>query len=194
MANSTNALDDHTRAFLQMEYGVLRGELIKRVEFRQRLIEITLIAAGAILALKPLGSAYGRVLLGYPVLVMFLAAGWLHQDLRVRRLATYVRTCIEPAFQRRTDGDAAAVGYETWATQNNDGKDAYIGNLANIFMFIAVQVLFLLLGTYSLITDGGGVVDLEVAVTLIVTLATAIILVFYRQWRPTWKIPMRSPR
>ncbi len=45
------------RAFLQPEYSIRPGEPIKQVECRQRLIEITLISAGATLGLKPLGPA-----------------------------------------------------------------------------------------------------------------------------------------
>jgi len=49
--------NDHMRAFLQPEYSIRPGEPIKQVECRQRLIEITLISAGATLGLKPLGPA-----------------------------------------------------------------------------------------------------------------------------------------
>ena len=184
MANEVTEPNDHTRAFLQMEYGILRGELIKRVEFRQRLLEITLVSAAAILAINLSGTAFGRVLLGYPILVMFLAAGWLHQDLRVRRLATYVRTRIEPEFRRLDRGEVSDVGYETWATMNDDGRDAYIGNAASIFMFITIQVSFFILGSVSLLdADDRRLTDiLLLIISSIATLATAILLPFYRQW------------
>src|SRR4051812_7608374 len=106
--------DDHVRAFLQLEYTTLRGELIKRVESRQRLLEITLVSAAAVLTINLTGPEWSRVLLAFPILVMFLAFGWLHHDLRLQRLATYVKTQIEPAFQRQSTSPFGPVGYETW--------------------------------------------------------------------------------
>jgi len=50
MIGNVSTDNDHIRAFLQMEYTALRGELIKRVELWQRFLAITMDSAGAILA------------------------------------------------------------------------------------------------------------------------------------------------
>ena len=80
--------NDHVREFLKLEYATLRGELIKRVEFRQRLLEIAVVSAGVILALNLTWDQYPIILLAYPILVMFLGLGWMHHDQRLQKLAT----------------------------------------------------------------------------------------------------------
>jgi hypothetical protein len=105
--------NDHFRAFLQMEYTTLRGELIKRLEFKQRLLEITLVSAAAILTINVTGAEFSRVLLAYPILVMFLALVWVHHDSRLQDLASYIKERIEPAFQQLVDSETDLVGYET---------------------------------------------------------------------------------
>jgi hypothetical protein len=138
---------DHVRTFLQTEYTVLRGELIKRVELNQRLLEITLASAAAILTLNSTQeSGFARVLLAYPILVMFLAFAWLHNDLRLRRLASYVKMQIEPAFQRQPNGPANRIGYESWLETHPYPHEGRIGGMSSIALFIIVQLLVFLLG------------------------------------------------
>ena len=87
-----------TAEFLKLEYTTLRGELAKRIEARQRILEITLGSAGAILAVYGTGADITQVLLAYPILVLLLAANWLHNGLAVKRLASYLRMEVEPRF------------------------------------------------------------------------------------------------
>ena len=102
--------NDETLAFLQAEYTALRNEVIRRIELGQRVLEITLVSAAAILTINLTGTEFARVLLAYPVLVMFLAFAGLHNALQVRILATYIMTEIEPRFRWRRDGEEIPIG------------------------------------------------------------------------------------
>ena len=55
--------NDETLAFLQAEYTSLRSEIVKRLELGQRLLEITLVSAAAILAINLTGDEFARFLL-----------------------------------------------------------------------------------------------------------------------------------
>ena len=77
---------------LQMEYGTLRNETLRRIEMRQRFTAITLAFAGAFLGI---GATDGVVALVYPPLAVFMAMGWAQNELRIRELSTYIRESLE---------------------------------------------------------------------------------------------------
>ena len=79
-------------AKLAIEYGALRAEVLKRIELRQQFASITLAIAGIFLSI---GVTTDTVVLVYPLLVVFLATGWAHNDWRISEASIYIRECIE---------------------------------------------------------------------------------------------------
>jgi hypothetical protein len=153
MTDTAQDGNDETLAFLQAEYTSLRGEMVKRLELGSRLLEITLVSAAAILTINFTGTEFARVLLAYPVLVMFLAFAGLHSGLQVRILATYIKTEIEPRFRWRHNGEDAAVGYEAWLAAHAPREEQRLGIFSSIFMFIGTQVLVFSLGVVEAVTE-----------------------------------------
>jgi hypothetical protein len=177
--------NDETLAFLRAEYTALRGEMVKRLELGSRLLEITLVSAAAILTINLTGTEFARVLLAYPVLVMFLAFAGLHSGLQVRILAAYIRTEIEPRFRWRRDGEDAAVGYEAWLVAHAPREEQRLGIFSSIFMFIGTQVLVFSLGVVEAVT-GTRVhpVDMVlIIVGVVVIVVTAAVLFGYLGYR-----------
>ena len=74
--------------FLLAEYDALRGEILKRSEIQHQLLSFSLAALGALMAvgLKDSPSA----LLAYPILVLFLAVGWVYNDLQIAQIGLYI--------------------------------------------------------------------------------------------------------
>ena len=182
--NATNG-NDETRAFLQAEYTALRSEFVKRVELGQRLLEITLVSAAAILTINLTGAEFARVLLAYPVLVMFLAFAGLHHGLQVRILATYIKTEIEPRFRWRHDGVDAAVGYEAWLVAHAPREEQRLGIFSSIFMFTGTQVLVFSIGAVDAVT-GTRVHPVDIVliiVGVVVIVVTAAVLYGYLGYR-----------
>ena len=68
-----NAVDS-ANPLVAAEYKALRDEILKRVEFRYQLLNITLISAGTLLG-AGLNANSAPVLLVYPILAAFLAGG-----------------------------------------------------------------------------------------------------------------------
>lgn len=82
-------------AFALAEYSALRDEILKRIDLQQQILSITFVAASLMLSL---GAQYvGRpiILLLYPILAWFLAAGWVQHNLRVQRASPYLQEEIE---------------------------------------------------------------------------------------------------
>jgi hypothetical protein len=181
MADRAKNGNDETLAFLQAEHTALRSEMIKRVELGQRLLEITLVSAAAILTINLTGTEFARVLLGYPVLVMFLAFAGLHNALQVRILATYIKTEIEPRFRWRHDGEDASVGHEAWLVAHAPRQEQRLGIFSSIFMFTGTQVLVFSLGVVEAVT-GTRVHPVDIVliiVGVVVIFATAAVLFGY---------------
>ena len=175
--------NDLVREFLKLEYTTLRGELIKRVELRQRLLEIAVISAGAILALNLTWDQYPLILLAYPIVVMFLGLVWMHHDLRLQNLGTYIRWQIESEFQRSSNAPENPVGYETWLDHDRTRKEGRIGGMSNIAVFLMSQLLVFAVG---LISAGAKVskVSIEAGAFFLGFAAiyvTAMLLLFYRR-------------
>jgi hypothetical protein len=86
------ALSSHL--FLE-QYRSLRDEIDRRVDSRQQILYLTLLAASTFLAFGvQMGTSY-LVLLFYPVLALFLAALWSHNDLRIGQINYFIRTELE---------------------------------------------------------------------------------------------------
>jgi hypothetical protein len=175
--------ENHVREFLKLEYTALRGELIKRVEFRQRLLEIAVVSAGAILALNLTWDQYPLILLAYPIVVMFLGLGWMHHDQRLQKLATYIRMRIEPEFQRQSDAESDPVGYETWLDQDRARQEGRIGGMSSIAVFLMSQLLVFAVGWASAGSKIGE--SLAEAITFSLGFSaiyvTAMLLLFYQR-------------
>lgn len=83
-------VDNTPIALITAEYATLREETIKRIELGHQLIALTLVVVGAFLSVGLQPGISASVLLVYPLLAMFLAAGWAHNDLRVRQITAYI--------------------------------------------------------------------------------------------------------
>jgi hypothetical protein len=179
--------DDENRVheFLKLEYTTLRGELIKRVEFRQRFLEIAVVSAGAILALNLTWDQYPLILLAYPIVVMFLGLGWMHHDQRLQKLATYIRLRIEPEFQRHSNTESDPVGYETWLDQDRERQEGRIGGMSSIAVFLMSQSLVFAVGWASAGSKIAESLAEAIAFSLgfSVIYVTAMFLLFYQRLR-----------
>ena len=85
------------------EYSALRAEILKRLEFQNQIKSLTLVSAG-VLTTVALEVNDPTILLGFPILVFFLAMDWAENNQGILRLATYIQTL------------ETRQGYEGWET------------------------------------------------------------------------------
>ncbi len=94
MDSPTKLLLSNGLSGVELEYALLREEMLRRSAERQQVLSITLTLGGAFLGL---GWGSGAVaLLLYPPLAALLAAGWAQNEIRARRLNIYIRDYLEP--------------------------------------------------------------------------------------------------
>jgi hypothetical protein len=104
MSTSPNAPTDAERHGMEMEYNILKNEMLRRIEMRQQIVAVTLTLAGALLSVGL--STTAPVALIYPLLSMFLGLGWAQNDFRIRQSARYIRENLE-------GGKIPGLNYET---------------------------------------------------------------------------------
>jgi hypothetical protein len=77
------------------EYQTLRDDILKRIEFRYQLINLLLIIAGTFYTLGLQPNIPSSVLLIYPILALFLTAGWAHNGVVMVKIGDYLRKELE---------------------------------------------------------------------------------------------------
>lgn len=92
----TRFMSAELRSEILAEYSTLRDELLKRVEMRDQVLTFTLVVAGTFLTFGVQMVSTALVLLLYPILVVFLAVLWTHNDVRIGEIGEYIRKNIEP--------------------------------------------------------------------------------------------------
>jgi hypothetical protein len=128
--------------FLLAEYKELRGEILKRSEFQHQLISIALVALGGLAAvgLKDSPSA----LLAYPMLVLFLAAGWTSNGIQISQIGIYIRYRIE----KRLVGPDGAWEHRAIVSGTASKKIGALHKLATRGILLGSE--FLAIGLYLL--------------------------------------------
>jgi len=130
---------DPTNPLVAAEYKALRDEILKRVEFRYQLLNLTLISAGTLLG-AGLNANSAPVLLVYPIVAAFLAAGWAHNGEAITSMVKYVREELEETH--------TGLGWETYLLKHPDRHFIYrgLGLIYAAGIFLTTQFIALMLG------------------------------------------------
>jgi len=89
--NSEQSSDRDYQTQILAEYNALRSEIIHRMGVRHQIVAFSVVVLSAVLAF----DAQPNTLVAYPILGLFLALGWAHNDFRIGEIGEYVRTHIE---------------------------------------------------------------------------------------------------
>ncbi|MCF8042783.1 MAG: hypothetical protein K9L20_11820 [Desulfarculaceae bacterium] len=133
---------NETIEVLLEEYRTLSAEILKRVEFQQRLMNYELITAGAILSILiqiALSSELsGKVLSAVkyfmvlaPYIFLFFSWSFSRHDLMIIELAKYKELVIKPAI-RRLVGSAEVLAYEEYLSIFRQERHKKYGVLVKI--------------------------------------------------------------
>ena len=140
MSAKPNLPIDPANPLVAAEYKALRDEMLSRISFRYQLLNLTLISAGTLLATGVHADVSAAVLLVYPILAAFLAAGWVHNGQTVIPLARYIRDELEMKY--------GSLGWESYLHTHADHRFLYegLGLLYAGGIFLSTQLVSLILG------------------------------------------------
>lgn len=131
---------DQLHPLIAAEYKALRDELLKRIEFRYQIINLTLVSAGTLLAAGTRDGVSASVLLVYPLVAAFLASGWTHNGDAIIPIARYIREELEVKI--------VGSGWESYLSRHPDRRFLYedLGVIYAAGIFLSTQLIALTLG------------------------------------------------
>ncbi len=117
------------------EYQALREEILKRVELRYQLLNILMTAAAGFLAFGSQEQIPSTVLLVYPLMALFLTAGWVHNGHTIEHIAGYLREQMEQVVP--------GLHWETYVEQRIHRKSPFrqLGTVATSGLVLTTQLL-----------------------------------------------------
>ncbi|HEX6372040.1 MAG TPA: hypothetical protein VF006_24155 [Longimicrobium sp.] len=122
------------------EYKTLREETLKRVEIRNQIINLALIATGALLTVGAGQNGPRTALLVYPVIGLFFAAGYCYNYILLVEIGRYLREVLEGAGDTKKRKVAMK-----WATELKPRHDRFrwIDYAFSFGPFVGTQVLMM---------------------------------------------------
>lgn len=132
-------IDDTT--FAVAEFTCLRDEILKRIEFQNQIVNLTLVIAGSVVSFA-FGLTNGAIILPiYPLISFGLAASWEQHNRRIRQLGVYIRENLET----RT-----STGWEKYrvASKLERTRTASYARVTFIFTQVGIILISILLSNY----------------------------------------------
>jgi len=109
-------------ALVLSEYAVLHSEIEKRIELRQQLLLGLFVVAGTLLSLGVGNVVSGEITLIYPLIALFIAQAWAHNDRKIGDIGTYIFFEVEEKYHfsgwethRKRLHVASHQGKQVWA-------------------------------------------------------------------------------
>jgi hypothetical protein len=137
-----------------MEFSCLRDEYLRRMEMKQKIVELTITIAAAIFGIALTKEASPSLSLIYPPIATFLALGWILQNDVLIMIAKYIREKLEPK-----DG---SLGWEKQRLQErkeiiNSGRRWRYAAVSHIGVFIFSEIMAIFIGITKITNDHGWV-------------------------------------
>ena len=164
------------------QYHSLREEIIQRVQARQQMWYVLLLVAGTFLTIGVQPGIASWTILLYPLIALFFAVNWSHNDTRIDQITWYIHHEIEEPFQFR--------GWETYRTQKfrREWRRKQIFHPLALApglltfsargVFLTTQLLSIGIGIMRLVQSGMIVMALlSLLIDLIATVATYFLLI-----------------
>jgi hypothetical protein len=136
-----SSLDHHAKLEQQFlaEYQSLRTELIKRLEIQHQIVLFSTAIAVVLITLGMLLSEIGiSAILLYPILALFLATVWVHNDVRLFDIRSYIKARLE---KKRLAG----LEWENHLFIKRKGSFLRLTELSAFCIFVLVSILALLI-------------------------------------------------
>lgn len=130
-------MENKKEEFLISTFEVLKNEQLKRIEFRDRMIYLTLVAVGGVFSFALENSSkYNSALLVLPFIITVLGWMYLINDIKITKISDYCSKVILPKFES-TSKESFSL-HPTWEEHYRTSKDR--GLRKNIQLIIDLSV------------------------------------------------------
>jgi hypothetical protein len=93
--DETSERDSLSKDLYVEQYSSLRSEIEKRLDIRQATLTFTLLLAGTFLSVAAQPGIAAATAFYYPIVALFLAAAWTHNDAKIGQISQYIRLEVE---------------------------------------------------------------------------------------------------
>jgi hypothetical protein len=171
-AVATNGLVNPRDQFALAEYNNLRMEILKVIELQSQLLNISVIAFGAVVSVG-LQTRNAAIIAIHPILALILGVCWLNHNYAIIRAADYIRSRLESRFY---ENDC-----EGWEHYILDYKisHARIGRLGERAIFSGSSIVAVLAAVYVGANNLWSIV--AVITATVFTVATILFFLLYRE-------------
>jgi hypothetical protein len=127
------------------QFEALRSEIEKRLDLRQATLTFTLVLAGTFLSVAAQPGIAATTAFYYPIVALFLAAAWTHNDAKIGQISQYIRVEVERHMEPLT-------GWEAYRKHTFDSthpltpKEGLI-SFSTKGVFLATDILALVVGS-----------------------------------------------
>jgi hypothetical protein len=158
-------------------YNALRNEILQRIQIQHQLFAVAVIALGAILTV---GFQSNKVtpILSYPLLAMFLASAWAHNDRLIRLAGLYIKNYVEDETYVAERLGNSLIWWEHFYAPTHTGVLGTGDYFASRGIFIGGELTAILIGASQI--KIGGMVSAFIAgapVSKFATLENALFVV-----------------
>jgi hypothetical protein len=127
------------------QYSSLRSEIEKRLDIRQATLTFTLVLAGTFLSVAAQPGIAAATAFYYPIVALFLAAAWTHNDSKIGQISQYIKLEVEQRM-------APFTGWEVYRKTTFDGTHPLtlksgLVSFSTRGTFLATEALALLVGS-----------------------------------------------
>jgi len=159
-------------------YNNLREEIVKRVELEHQIIYFTLLTFGAVLAVG-LKSENTTIFLLYPVLIMFLAATWSDNQIRIGEISAYIKERIAPMLGEDIVGWELAQQKRFYAGFSGF-RHILLTSIGKRALFFGSQAIVIILVFPMVMQKSDSTTSIFFLIAVISTLITLAILAFFQ--------------
>lgn len=171
-AVATNVQVNPRDQFALAEYNNLRMEILKLIELQSQLLNIVVIAFGAVVSVG-LQARNAAIIAIHPILALILGICWLNNNYAIIRAADYIRLRLETRFY---EDDC-----QGWEHHVLDYKISHvqIGRLGERVLFSGSSLVAVLVAVYVGANNLWSVVAIVAAAVF--TVATILLFLVYRE-------------
>lgn len=143
-SEETSERDSLPKDLYVEQYSSLRSEIEKRLDIRQATLTFTLVLAGTFLSVAAQPGIAAATAFYYPIVALFLAAAWTHNDSKIGQISQYIKLEVEQHMP--------FTGWEAYRKATFDGthpltSKSGLVSFSTKGVFLATEALALLVGS-----------------------------------------------
>lgn len=158
--------------FALAEYNNLRMEILKLIELQSRLLNVIVIAFGAVISVG-FQARNAAIIAVHPILALILGICWLNHNYAITRAADYIRSRLETRFYEND-----CEGWEHYVLDYKISH-ARIGHLGERAIFSGSSIVAVLAAFYVGRNNLWSIAAITTAT--VVTVATILLFLAYRE-------------